>query len=200
MPVVSNVRSNTTRVLDLLEWHCNNISPDNGFISGPVVCNRSNDPRLQRQDQNQEFRQKLTRVTLKLADSRLLDSTKPGMRGTLGGVRRKWNRVEAIVAQALSKEQDAAGITSDVIQEWFRVDLEWGCLYRVDSSNRPTFLTAPVNDLAAKYPGWQVPSCINPRVTEVLHGPLLSGTNSVFVMRIEFLSDEYWPIYANANL
>lgn len=187
------IRTNGIKCLDIISWHILRINPDAGFAGGPHVLNRSHDPRLLKEDQAAQFRRCGSRVTVKQADIKLLKSPgKPGERGTLGGIKRYWSKVELIHNITLTKSQDEAGILLDYPLSWFAWDIQWNCLYHKNTQGQQDFVSLAAADLNAKIPGWGVaPSMINPLATQVLAGPAINHPNAVQVIAIEFLYDEY---------
>lgn len=184
MPTTTITRTNTVRVLDCLQWHLERINASNGFATDGVTVDRSRDPRKVNQDIAAEFRASGTLVRIKMSDGEWLRGT----RGVVGGVRRKQQQVELICAQELTQDQDEAGITVDMIQDWLRHDIEWGVL---DAD--PNFLDA-AEALRTADPDWgNAPSCINFQIDKYLAGPASTFPIVWQVFVCSYLYDEYSP-------
>jgi hypothetical protein len=188
-------RTSLTKTLDCLVWLLSRINNNNGFLTDTISVDRTGDPRAIVKDLTQEYRQYGTQVHIRLGDTTLQSGNRPGMRGTLGGEKRKLQVIEFVCYQALADVQVEAGITGDMIQDWLRRDIEWGCIYYDQD------LKIASTALSASIPLWGVgPSYFNPLITKVLAGPKLAWPNFVQVIRLEYFFSEMHPLGKAGNL
>jgi hypothetical protein len=180
-------RPNTTRVLDMIEWHLRNFSIANGDYIEDIGVDRLRDPRLLWQNTPQDLRDKGTIVRIKAGDWKKVS-------GEMGGNRRKLQTVELYCFQSLGNAQDDSQVSIDLMQDWLRHDIEkhlaedmlLGFQQAVGGLNQQK---GPWGDAGT----WgKAPSCINLQVTEGIIGPY-SHPRASMLIRLQYLFDEAAP-------
>ena len=193
------LRPNVVRVVDCIEYLLQQIKPANNnenmtYYTDGVVVDRKRDPRKITQDKVEDYRALGTLVRISLG-SRKLGTGNDGSQ--LGVMYRKSMNVNLYCFQVLSQEQDIAGVTEDLIQDWLEHDITWTLANSMNGMNPIQRASYALNTIAGSWGPIGTfggpPSCINWKYHSTLAGPVAGFPNLTQMIQFTFDYDEFGP-------
>lgn len=183
-------RTNTTLVMDILEWHLQQIGPNTGCYTGALTVDRRTDVRKIWQDNTLSYRENGSLVRIKQGKQKLLT----GKGGLVGSSTRYSREIELYCFQELADEQDRAQITIDQIQDWLLHDIQWQI--RDDMLNNFALAKAALQSSTGPWGGpgtWNYRvSCINCHLESVVSLPT-AFPKCAQILVYSYLYDEVSP-------
>lgn len=195
------LRSNTTRVLDCLEWLFKQINPANNtadrtYYTQGVAINRRRDARVLIQDLQAEYKKLGSIIMIKKGAAERVPGTSSA-KGPLGNAQRFKQGVDLVCRSMMTDDQDRAGVYLDQLVEWLQHDIK----ISISNDNDGTdCITRAARGLQTVDGPWGTaglwgsrPSCINLQITKIVEGPLSSFPELMHAIQLEYLFDEFGP-------